>query len=92
MYVKSALEFFGGRAGLAKALHGVRHRSAVYQWDEESLVPLAAAVILSRKSNGKLTVKDTLYEKHRQERMGILFDARQKKKVLDTVMRAPKLR
>lgn len=92
MYVKSAIAHFGGRAGLAKALKGVRHRSAVYQWDEESLVPLAAAVILARKSDGKLTVKDTLYEKLRQERMGELFDARQRKKDLDTVTRAPKLR
>lgn len=92
MYVRDAIKVFGGRAAVAKELEGIRHRSAIYQWPEDGLVPLGAAVILARKSDGKLTVKDTLYERHRQERLGNLFDARVKKKALQAWERAPKIR
>lgn len=92
LYVRDAIKVFKGRAKIAKALEGIRHRSAVYQWPEDGLVPLGAAVILARKSDGVLTVKDTLYERKRQERLGTLFDARQKKKQLQAWERAPKIR
>lgn len=48
MYVQDAIEVFGSRARIAEILHGVRHRSAVYQWPEDGLVPYGAAFTLAK--------------------------------------------
>lgn len=91
--MKDALKAYGGRANIVKALAGVRHRSAIYQWDENGLVPLGAAVILASKSpDPTLKVRAPLYERRRQERMGRAFDMRQKKKMLDAIRKAPPIK
>lgn len=74
MYMKEALTIFNGRPGIIKALGGARHRSAVYQWDPDGLVPLGAAIILSRKANKTLNL--TLYDRYKEKRNRQLERAR----------------
>ena len=89
MLVKDAIRVYGSRAKIAEILDGVRHRSAIYQWDEEGLVPLGAAVILASKSpDPHLKVKAQLYEKQRRKRMNRAFDMRQRKKTMDEARKA----
>lgn len=78
MYTRDAIQFFGTRAEIAKRLKGLRHRSAVYQWDENKLVPLGAAVLLARQSQGALRVNDRLYEAERRKQMQKLNAARKR--------------
>src|SRR5580700_599908 len=62
--VREALNVFGGPGEVAKVLKGVRHRSAVYQWDPEGLVPLGAAFTLARAAPpGTLKVDLSVYER-----------------------------
>lgn len=61
MKVHDAVTFFGSRAEIARHLEGVRHRSAVYQWPDDSLVPLGAAFTLEKASHGELKVNPALY-------------------------------
>lgn len=72
MKVSDAIRVFGSRAGIARELDGVRHRSAVYQWPEDGLVPLGAAFALAKKApkGSKCSeVNMRLYERaHRQRR------------------------
>lgn len=69
MYTKDAIEVFGSRAALVKALKGARHRSAIYQWQLENLIPMGAATLLARKSDGKLKVNPKLYEDVRKGKL-----------------------
>lgn len=72
MYVRHAISYFKNRAGIARALGKYRHRSAVYQWRPEGLVPLAAALILARESKGLLKVNPELYERMKDHRAKVL--------------------
>lgn len=93
MYLRDALKVYGSRAEIARILKGVRHRSAIYQWAEDGLVPLGAAVLLASSSpDPALKVRAPLYEERRQKRMGRAFDMRQRKKMLAAIRKAPKLR
>lgn len=93
MYLKDALRVYGTRARIAQILEGVRHRSAIYQWDEEGLVPLGAAVILASKSpDPLLKVRAPLYERRRQERMGRAAHMRQRKKMLEAARKEAKMK
>lgn len=74
MYVKDAIRLFGSRAKIVKELDGVRHRSAVYQWDPQGLVPMDCAFILTRKKGGPLNLE--LYEQHKRHRTRQLARAR----------------
>lgn len=69
MYTKDAIEVFGSRAALVKALKGARHRSAIYQWQLDNLIPMGAATLLARKSDGKLKVNPKLYEDVRRGKL-----------------------
>ena len=93
MYLRDAIKVYGGRAEIAKILKGVRHRSAIYQWDEDGLVPLGAAVILASKSpDPTLKVRATLYERRRQERMERALAMRERKKVLADSRKAARIK
>lgn len=74
MYVKQALKLFGSRAKIAQALGGARHRSAVYQWDLDGLVPMGAALILTKKANEPFNSE--LYDRYQQNRNRQLAKAR----------------
>jgi hypothetical protein len=74
MYMREALKIFNGRPGVIKALEGARHRSAVYQWDEDRLVPLGAALILARKAGKELNMDH--YERQERKRLRQLERAR----------------
>lgn len=74
MYVKEALKIFGSRVGIIEALGGARHRSAVYQWDPEGLVPLGAALILTKKANRPLNSE--AYNRLKEQRNRQLAKAR----------------
>lgn len=69
MYTEDAIRVFGSRAEIAKLLEGLRHRSAIYQWKVGQLIPLGAAVLLARRSEGKLRVNDKLYEQVRRKKI-----------------------
>jgi hypothetical protein len=93
MYVKDALRVYKSRSEIARILEGIRHRSAIYQWDEEGLVPLGAAVVLAQKSpDPSLKVRAQLYERKRQERMSKAYDMRQRKKMLETIRKGAKIK
>lgn len=68
MYIEDAIRVFGSKGEIARLLSGLRHRSAIYQWKPRQLIPLGAAVLLARRSNGQLLVNDVLYEKERLKR------------------------
>lgn len=91
MYMKEAIRVFGSRAAIVALLDGFRHRSAVYQWKEEALIPLGAAVLLARRSNGRLRVNDLLYEKERQKRVHKLIRKRELNRTLKMIDRAPRI-
>ena len=74
MYMKEALKIFGSRPAIIKELQGVRHRSAVYQWRLDRLVPLGAALILAKKAG--VEVNSELYERYRLKRLKQLEKAR----------------
>ena len=83
MKVKQAINVFGSRAAIAQALEGVRHRSAVYQWPEDSLVPLGAAFTLAKVAPpGTLQVDYALYEHaHKRRRKAWTPPPKRKRKV-----------
>lgn len=58
MRIEVAEKFFGGRAGIVRALPN-RTKGAVYHW--EHVVPLAAARKLAELSGGSLAVDESLY-------------------------------
>jgi hypothetical protein len=62
MFRKDAEAYFGGLAGIVKALKGgkFRSKSAVYQWGE--VVPLLAACELQQLSGGVLQIDFALYK------------------------------
>lgn len=60
MLLSSAIQHFGSRHAIAKALAGSRSVSAVYQWGE--VVPRAAAKRLETISNHALVVDESLYD------------------------------
>lgn len=64
MLIQTAESFFGGCAGIARALHPIRTVSAVYQWKKKGVVPLAAAQQLADLSGGKLSVDAALYDEY----------------------------
>lgn len=66
MLLKTAEEFFGGCAQIARLLSSSETRtvSAVYQWKEKGVVPLMAARQLAQLSRGKLKVDDSLYDQY----------------------------
>jgi len=74
MYVKEALRHFKSRPGIIKALGGARHRSAVYQWKPDGLVPLGAALILSTRMGKELDL--SLYDRYQEKRNRQLARAR----------------
>jgi DNA-binding XRE family transcriptional regulator len=60
MYIRTALDFYGTRAAVAKALGYTRQ--AVYAWERRSdLVPELCAIRLSRASAGNLRYDPALY-------------------------------
>jgi hypothetical protein len=64
MLIQTAESFFGGCAGIARALAPRRTVSAVYQWKKKGVVPLAAAQQLAALSGGELTVDTDLYDQY----------------------------
>jgi hypothetical protein len=62
MLIQTAESFFGGCAGIARALKPNRTVSAVYQWKKKGVVPLVAAQQLAELSGGKLAVDPHLYD------------------------------
>lgn len=59
MRTKAAVEFFGGKVGIRKALPEWT-KGAIYLWGET--VPLRAALQLQLKSGGQLPVDMSLYD------------------------------
>jgi hypothetical protein len=60
MYISTALDFYGTRAAVAKAIGYTRQ--AVYAWERRGdLVPELCAIRLSRASGGKLSYDPALY-------------------------------
>jgi hypothetical protein len=59
MLTEAAVTHFKGRAGIVRALGDGRSKAAVYHWGR--VVPRAAAKILAEKSDGALTVDESLY-------------------------------
>lgn len=90
MYTHEAITVFGSRAAIVHLLDGLRHRSAVYQWKKNELIPLGAAVLLARRSNGRLRVNDRLYEEVRHKRMEKLIRNRNTNKTIRMIERAPR--
>lgn len=90
MYMKDAIRVFGSRATIVQLLDGLRHRSAIYQWKEDALIPLGAAVLLARRSNGRLRVNDQLYERERQKRVNKIVKKRETNRILTMIERAPR--
>jgi hypothetical protein len=86
MYLIDALSHFKTRYAISKALRGHRHKSAIYQWPLDGLVPLAAAVILQEKSRGKLPpINFKLYEsakRYREDQRARARDVAQARKVI----------
>lgn len=83
MYLKEALRVFGTRAKIFKALGGTRHRSAVYQWSEEGLIPMVPALMLARKAKEKghaLKVNLDLYDRQSSQKVRQLAGARAARK------------
>lgn len=64
MLIQTAESFFGGCAGIARALRPNRSVSAVYQWKKKGVVPLAAAQQLAGLSGGKVPVDIGLYDRY----------------------------
>jgi hypothetical protein len=62
MLIQTAESFFGGCAGIARALAPNRTVSAVYQWKKKGVVPLMAAQQLAELSGGKIEVDFALYD------------------------------
>jgi hypothetical protein len=60
MYIRTALDHFGSRANLARAISYTRQ--AIYAWERRGdLVPELCAIRLARVSGGKLRYDPTLY-------------------------------
>jgi DNA-binding XRE family transcriptional regulator len=60
MYINTALDFYGTRARLAKAIGYTRQ--AIYAWERRgSLVPELCAIRLARASGGGLRYDPSLY-------------------------------
>jgi hypothetical protein len=60
MYIRTALDFYGSRASVARAIGYTRQ--AIYAWERRSdLVPEICAIRLSRASDGRLRYDPTLY-------------------------------
>lgn len=72
--MKEALRYWKSRPGIIKALGGARHRSAVYQWREDGLVPLGAALILAGKMGKEIDL--SLYDRYQERRNRQLARAR----------------
>jgi DNA-binding XRE family transcriptional regulator len=60
MYIRTALDHYGSRANLARAIGYTRQ--AIYAWERRgALVPEICAVRLARASGGRLRYDPTMY-------------------------------
>jgi DNA-binding XRE family transcriptional regulator len=60
MYISTALDHFGSRAELARAINYTRQ--AIYAWERRGvLVPELCAIRLARASGGKLRYDPAMY-------------------------------
>lgn len=90
MYTHQAVRFFKTRGKVAGVLKGVRHRSAIYQWNDHDLIPLGPAIVLhaeATKRGGRLPIDTSKYDAAHLKRYGLELPPKKKKTPLPRSVR-----